>query len=181
MAGEIAGRLIDRFGSLPATLAAASRDRLTCAPGIVASHLKTVQQAMQHALHVRAASNLSLNSTLEVADYLTFRLRSAPTEQMLVLFLDSSNRLVRDEVMSIGSVSSVECPSRAIIALALELGATRLILAHNHPSGRSEPSPEDRRATADLIRAASLFDIKVLDHFVIGDGEIASFRQMGLL
>ncbi|WP_253200933.1 JAB domain-containing protein [Sphingomonas quercus] len=177
----MAGRLIDRFGSLPATLSAAGCGRLGGVPEAVAAHLRSVQQAMLHALRVRAADRLILNSTVEVADYLGLRLRNDRAEQMLALFLDTGNRLIREEIMAVGSLASVECPSRAIVARALELGAARLIIAHNHPSGCAAPSPEDRRATAELVRAAALFDIKLLDHFVIGDGEIASFRQLGLL
>jgi DNA repair protein RadC len=98
-----------------------------------------------------------------------------------VLFLNSKNRLLRDEVMSEGSINETPIYPREIMRRALELGATALILAHNHPSGDPQPSDGDVDATRRIARAARSLDIKIHDHVVVARSGWTSFRTLGLL
>jgi len=80
-----------------------------------------------------------------------------------------------------GTLDSASVYPREVVKRALELNAAAVIFAHNHPSGVSEPSQADRRITLRLKEALQIFDIRVLDHFIIGDGEPYSFAEQGLL
>lgn len=99
----------------------------------------------------------------------------------LVVFLDNQHRVIRHEEMFTGTISSVEVHPREIVREALKVNAAALILAHNHPSGKAEPSQADRLITTQVIKACSLLDIRVLDHLVVGRGECVSFAERGWL
>ncbi|WP_261372459.1 RadC family protein, partial [Yersinia aldovae] len=102
-------------------------------------------------------------------------------EIFLVMFLDNQHRVIRHEEMFTGTISSVEVHPREIVREALKVNAAALILAHNHPSGKAEPSQADRLMTTQVIKACSLLDIRVLDHLVVGRGECVSFAERGWL
>lgn len=105
----------------------------------------------------------------------------APREQFRVLYLNAGNELIRDELASTGSVSSVHVYPREILKRCLELGATAIIVAHNHPSGRLIPSRSDRTMTRNLVEAARALDVAVHDHILIAREGSLSFRRQGLL
>lgn len=111
--------------------------------------------------------------------YLSSLLRDKPREVFYVLFLDNQNRVIHDEALFEGTIDSASVYPREVVIRALHFNAAALILAHNHPSGVAEPSHSDRRITRRIIDALALVDIRVLDHFVIGDGEIVSFAENG--
>ena len=100
---------------------------------------------------------------------------------MHVLFLDTRNRLIADEAQGRGTVNHTPVYPREVVKRALELQATALILAHNHPSGDPTPSEADREMTAEIVAAARVFGIVVHDHIVLGHGRHTSFRRAGLL
>ena len=104
-----------------------------------------------------------------------------PAERLRVLFLNSKNRLLRDEMMSEGSVNEAPIYPREIMRRALEVGATALILAHNHPSGDSHPSEGDIRATRRVAEAAQALDIRVHDHVILARSGWSSLRTLGLI
>jgi DNA repair protein RadC len=103
------------------------------------------------------------------------------TEQFRVLFLDRKNVLIADEPQSKGTVDHTPVYPREVLKRALELGASALILVHNHPSGDPTPSRGDIAMTREIVAAAKALKIEVHDHLVIGKGKHASFKALGLL
>ncbi|NIG99001.1 MAG: JAB domain-containing protein [Serratia symbiotica] len=102
-------------------------------------------------------------------------------EVFLVLFLDNQHRVMRHQEMFAGTISSVVVHPREIVRAALKANAAGIILAHNHPSGKAEPSHPDRVITEQVINACLLLEIRVLDHLMIGRGECVSFAERGWL
>jgi DNA repair protein RadC len=133
------------------------------------------------AIEQTLANNDSMQSTREVESYLKIKLASQPDEWFAVLFLTSQHRLIRFEKLFRGTVNSSYVHVRVIARKALELNAAAVILAHNHPSGIAEPSSADRGITTKIKDALEVFDIDVLDHFVVTSGECFSFANRGWL
>jgi DNA repair protein RadC len=102
-------------------------------------------------------------------------------ERVRVLYLNSRNMLIRDELASEGSIDQSAIYVREVIKRALELGASAIILVHNHPSGSPEPSRQDIAITRDIAEAAARLGITLHDHIVIGGSDYRSFRAMGLI
>ena len=98
-----------------------------------------------------------------------------------MLLLDSQHQLIKYRPMFYGTIDSASVYPRVLVKQALDDNAAAVILAHNHPSGVAEPSQADKQITARIIAAMNLVDIRVLDHFVVGDGDAVSFVQRGLL
>jgi DNA repair protein RadC len=122
-----------------------------------------------------------MQSTKEVENYLKIKLASQPDEWFAVLFLTSQHRLIRSERLFRGTVNSSHVHVRVIARKSLELNAAAVMLAHNHPSGIAEPSSADRGITTRIKDALEVFDINVLDHFVVTSGECFSFANRGWL
>jgi len=122
----------------------------------------------------------SLSSPQDTRHYLTSQLRDYPHEVFAVLFLDQRHRVICFEELFRGTIDGASVYPREVVKKALQHNAAALIFAHNHPSGVAEPSQSDERITRRLIDALSLVDIRVLDHFVIGD-EVVSFAERGLI
>lgn len=116
-----------------------------------------------------------------VRDYLATQLRHQSREVFAVLLLDSQHRLLHYEELFYGTINAAPVYPREIIKLALKKNAAALILAHNHPSGVAEPSIADKQVTERIQAALKTIDVAVLDHFVIGAGEVVSFVELGLL
>lgn len=113
--------------------------------------------------------------------YLQTELEQREREIFMVLFLDNRHRLIKQEEMFLGTINSATVHPREIIKSALYCNAAAVILAHNHPSGISEPSIADRQITQKIKQAAELMEIRLLDHFVIGKGSYFSFCENGWL
>ncbi|MDR5859058.1 JAB domain-containing protein [Halomonas eurihalina] len=143
--------------------------------------LQAVLELARRHLASRLDREAALTSPGLVRDYLTSRLRHLGHEEFAALFLDSQHRVIRYESLFRGTLDSASVYPREVARRALELGAGALIFAHNHPSGVAEPSDADRRITERLRQALELFEVRVLDHFVVGDGEVVSFAERGLL
>lgn len=122
----------------------------------------------------------SLSSPEDTRQFLSSQLRDYPHEVFAVLFLDQRHRVIRFEEMFRGTIDGANVYPREVVKKALEHNAAAVIFAHNHPSGVAEPSQSDERITKRLKEALSLVDIRVLDHFVVGD-EVVSFAERGLL
>jgi DNA repair protein RadC len=179
----LAKQLIARFGDLAGVLTASPAD-LTAENGIgevAASILKAVQAA---ALHLQKAG-LSEKPLISSWDQLSAYLRSAmgreKVEQFRVLFLDTRNRLILDEVQQRGTVNHTPVYPREVVRRALDVGATALILAHNHPSGDVTPSRADIEMTEKIVTAAKALEIVVHDHVIVGAADTFSFRERGLM
>lgn len=180
---SIAKHLLARFGSFAAAIAAPVPELLSL-EGLGeagAAALKTVQTAA-----VRLAkSEVMLGPVLANWDgliaYLTAALARERVEQVRVLFLDSRNRLIADEVTASGTVNHTPVYPREIMKRALELHATALVLVHNHPSGDPAPSREDIAMTQEMRLAAEALRLTIHDHLIIAGSRWLSFRQEGLL
>jgi DNA repair protein RadC len=97
------------------------------------------------------------------------------------LFLDNQNRVIQLIELFRGTIDSTSVYPREVAKQALHHNAAAVIFAHNHPSGIAEPSLADKHITEKLKQALALFDIRVLDHFIIGDGQPYSFAEHGLI
>jgi DNA repair protein RadC len=97
------------------------------------------------------------------------------------MFLDTRHRMIACEEMFRGTLDGAEVHPREVAKRALGLNAAAVILAHNHPSGNPDPSAADRAVTARLKQALSLVEVRLLDHFIVGDGEATSMAQKGLM
>ncbi len=116
-----------------------------------------------------------------VVAYLTGCLRDRGREVFKVLFLNKANRIIREEDLFSGTVDEAAVHPREIVQAALLCRATAVILVHNHPSGRVEPSAADRELTNRISQACETISVRVLDHIIIGDNRHFSFREQGLL
>lgn len=124
---------------------------------------------------------LAMTSPQLVRDFLRFELEHVEHETFCVLFLDTQHRLIAFEELFRGTLDSASVYPREVAKEALRHNAGAVILAHNHPSGIAEPSHADRRITDRLKEALDLFEIRVLDHLVVGSPEVVSFAEQGLI
>ncbi len=114
-------------------------------------------------------------------DYLYSRLATYEYEVFAALFLDNRHRVIAFEEMFKGTIDGATVHPREVVKAALGYNAAAVIFAHNHPSGIAEPSQADQNITQRLKEALAMVDIRVLDHFIIGDDECVSFAERGLI
>ena len=179
----LAKALLVRFGSF-AEVIAAPRAHLLEVKGVgesVANHLKIVEAAAHRLAKTKVMGRPALSSWSALLDYCTAAMARSQTEEFRVLFLDRKNNLIADEVQNRGTIDHTPVYPREIIKRALELGASSIILVHNHPSGDPTPSKADILMTREIVNAAKALSIAVHDHLVIGRGGHASFKSLGLL
>jgi len=117
----------------------------------------------------------------QIFDHYHAALRDRKKEMFLVVLLDARHRVVREEVVSEGSLTSSIVHPREVFGPAVREAAGAMVLVHNHPSGDPRPSDEDVAVTRRLVQAAEVLGIRVLDHVIVGDGVYASFKEEGLL
>ncbi len=143
--------------------------------------LKGVEALWQRLGKTAILKKPMLASWQEVVAYLQSVMGHEPTEQFRILFLDSRNKLIQEEVQSRGTIDHTPLYVREVLRRALELHAKALILVHNHPSGDTDPSEEDIMLTREIVTAAQLLAIDVHDHLIIGRNSVSSFKSLGLL
>ncbi len=143
--------------------------------------LKFVQEVSRRFLRERMMSRPYCRSSREVFDYLYHALRDLKREKFKVLFLDAKNQILEEKTLFEGTVDSSAVYPREVIKDALRTEASSLIFVHNHPSGDPEPSPCDKEITRDLVFAAKVMQLKVLDHIIIGNNCFFSFSDQGLI
>ncbi|MCP4596148.1 RadC family protein [Neptuniibacter sp.] len=122
-----------------------------------------------------------MDSPKEVQNYLTLKLAAEPDEWFGVMFLTNKHRLISFERLFRGTVNASHVHIRVIARKALEFNAAAVILAHNHPSGIAEPSSADQSITTNIKEALQIFDVRVLDHFIVSPGESCSLAERGWL
>ena len=179
----LAKELIEKFGGFAETLSAPI-SRLTEVKGVsdnVATELKIVQAAS-----IKLAQERILNRPVIASwDALIAYCRSAQADEKVelfrILFLDKKNILIADEIQQRGTVDHTPVYPREVIKRALELGASAIILVHNHPSGDPTPSVADVEMTTQIVNAGKPLDIRIHDHLVIGHKRETSFKSLGLL
>ena len=178
---DVARHLLSKFGSLRALLEA---DQSTFSRELGLGPAKFAQlQAVQEMGRRHMAERLRNKSVLEnpqaVREYLKALLRHELHEVFGCLFLDSRHQVLTFEALFHGSIDNTSVHPRQVVKRALANNAAALILCHNHPSGNSTPSQADRKLTKRLQEALLLVDVRVLDHFIVGDGDPLSMAEYG--
>ena len=179
----IAKSLIRRFGSLAGVLNADSVS-LVDHPEMgetSAAALKIVALAARRLAREQVREKPVLGSWQALLDYLQIDMAHLTVERVRVLYLNTQNVLIRDEHVGDGSIDEAAIHPREVIRRALDLGATALILVHNHPSGSPEPSRADIQITNRIAEAGRLLGIVVHDHLIIGREGHVSLRAKGLI
>jgi DNA repair protein RadC len=178
----LAKKLIHHFGGI-GPLLSASADALK-REGLKDSSvaaLKIAEATALRLLEARVEGQPILSSWNALGDYLHAQMAHRRTEEVRILFLNAKNMLIANEALWQGSVDEASVHVREIIARAIALGATALIIVHNHPSGDPAPSQQDIRLTRDLLEAGRHMKITVHDHVIVGAAGRTSMRAMGLV
>lgn len=180
---DLARDLLNRFGGL--------RDLLSCdfdtfidTPGLGPAkytQLKAVMEIARRHLRSELDRDTALSNPIATRAYLKAWLRDQPHEVFAGVFLDNCHRVIATEALFNGTIDGTSVHPREVVRRCLSLNAAAVIFAHNHPSGVAEPSAADRHITRRLRGALALIDVRVIDHFVIGDGEEVSFAERGWL
>jgi len=179
----LAKELLKRFGGLSGVLGA-SRDGLMKVKGMgeaSVAQLLAVRQAGLRLLRADIAEKPVIASWQKLLDYCTAAGGFAETEEFRLLFLDRKNALIADERQQRGTVDHVPVYPREVVKRALDLGASSIIMVHNHPSGDPTPSKGDIEMTREVVKAALAVGLSVHDHVILGRGKHASFKSLGLL
>lgn len=180
---ELAGELLGRFEGSLRKLAAAEPAELEAIVGIGEAKAAAITAAL--ALGCRFASEPAREVTRvrgpgDVHARLGPLLRDRRQEEFWVLYLDTQNRVELERCLTVGLLNSSLVHPREVFAPAIAVSAASLILAHNHPSGDPEPSPEDVRVTGQLVESGRLLGIPVRDHVILGDDHFVSLMERGL-
>ena len=178
----LAKRLIQRFQDFAGVVSAPAADLE--AEGLSDKSITMFKLVQAGALRLgrqRVLDRPVLSSWTALIDYLRAAMARETNEQFRLLFLDRKNALIAEEMQARGTVDHTPVYIREVVKRALDLGATALILVHNHPSGDPTPSRADIEMTRDITRAAAPLGITVHDHIIIGRGEPASLRALGLM
>jgi len=179
---DLARDQLSRFGSLRGLLRA-RREEFCGAPGLGAAKYAQLQAVLEIARRHLAESlqdRVALKDPGSVRRLLQARLRDRDHETFAALFLDNQHRVIAFDELSQGTIDGASVYPREVIKAALRHGAAAVIFAHNHPSGVAEPSAADRALTERLKAALAQVDIRVLDHFVVGEN-VVSFAERGWL
>jgi DNA repair protein RadC len=178
-----ARRALREFRSLRGVLEAEVHD-LQRIDGIGAHNvfgIRLVQEVARRFLKDRMLSRPYCRSSAEAFDYLYHAMRDLKRECFKVLLLDSKNQILEERTLFEGTVDSSAVYPREIMKEALRFNAAAMVFVHNHPSGDPDPSACDREITRELVFAARIMQLKVLDHLVIGNNRYFSFADHGLI
>ena len=183
VAGELAKRLLERFGGL--------RPLLQAEPGVLmaergigaarAAILRALPELARRYFEASLPPGEAIRSPADTETFLQARMRHLGHEIFCCLYLDNRHRVLRFDEMFRGTIDGTSVYPREVVKEALAINAAAVILAHNHPSGVAEPSAADERITRRLKSALELVDIRLLDHLIVGDGSATSMAGRGLL
>jgi DNA repair protein RadC len=179
----LAKALIARFGDLAGVLGAeAARIAEVAESGpAVAQELKVLQAVMERAMKAEVSRRPVISSWSQLLNYCRLAMAQEAREQFRVLFLNTKNQLIADEVLNEGTIDHAPVYPREVARRALELSAASVILVHNHPSGDPSPSAADVAITREIVRAAKAVGVSVHDHLVIGRAGAVSLKTQGLM
>lgn len=180
---DLSRDLLNEYGSLRALLES-DYERFTKSPGLGLAKYAQLQAVLEMARrHLKETLRRegALTSPGLTRQYLSAHLRGYPHEVFGCLFLDNQHRVIHFEELFRGTIDGANVYPREVVKKALAFNAAAVIFAHNHPSGVAEPSEADKHITVRLKQALNLIDIRVLDHFIVGDGEAYSFAEHGLI
>lgn len=179
---KLATELLGGFGSVQAILGS-SKERLL-RNGVrqrQADNLICISQLIKCLLTEQIASKPVISSSKSLIEMLRFQIGICESERVHVVYLDCSNILINHETIFLGSVDRCILSPREIIRRALEINATGIIVAHNHPSGQAVPTEEDLRSTSQLLAAARLFGIEIKDHIIVSPSDAFSIFERRIL
>jgi len=179
----VAKALLARFGSLASVLNA-DANALQQVSGVgeaSAAALKSVSVAARRMARSELNEKPILSSWQALIDYLSIDMAHLTIERVRILYLDTRNRLIDDHHLGDGSIDEAAIHPREVIRKAMDVGASALILVHNHPSGNPEPSQADIQITRRIAEAGRLLGVTVHDHVIIGTQGHISLRSKGLI
>ncbi len=178
---ELARQAIEHFGGLRPLMSASKEEFCACSGFGEAkfAQLQAVQEMTKRHLNEQLTRENVFTSADLVKHYLKTHLQIAPREVFAVLFLDSQHRLINYKELFYGTIDAAAVYPREVVKAALKANAAACILAHNHPSGIAEPSQADILVTDKIKKALDLVDIRLLDHFIVGDGSPISLAERG--
>lgn len=154
---------------------------LILSPAFPVNEQRVIRRAMRLLEKYQREPGEQFLATSLTKTWLQLHLARQEREVFVVLYLDNQHRLLEHETLFLGTISHTEVHPREIVKSALRHNAAAVIIAHNHPSGMTEPSKADRTITHQIVNALNLVEVRVLDHFIIGDGNTLSFAEMGWL
>ena len=178
----LAKKLINDFGGIgPLLSSSAETLRREGLSDRTIAALKIAEATALRLLETRIEAQPVLSSWDALGDYLHAAMAHSRIEEVRILFLNAKNMLIANEALWQGSVDEASVHVREVIARAIALGATALIIVHNHPSGDPTPSQQDIRLTRDLVEAGRHMKVTVHDHVVVGAQGRTSMRALGLI
>jgi len=180
---QIAKQAIEEFGGLRGVLDA-SLENLQKIKGIGPSNafgIKLFQAVSERFAREHIPEKITLNSSEAVADFLQKSIGRENKEHFVVLSLDAHNRLIKISNISVGSLNASIVHPREVFKEAIQSSAAQIIIAHNHPSGNLEASPEDVALTRRLEEAAKIFGIELLDHIIVAEDNYFSLKEQNLI
>lgn len=180
---DLAMLLMKEFGGIRGTLNASAK-QLTTMRGLgqaKAAVIIAARECGQRYLRERLQPGVTIASPADSRDFLLATLRDRPHEVFCCLFMDNRHRVLAFDELFRGTIDAAAVYPREIVKQALHRNAAAVILAHNHPSGVAEPSQSDQLITRRIRDALDLVDVRLLDHFVIGDNSCVSLASRGML
>ncbi len=180
---DLARDLLSSFGGLRGILEAKQSefcDYLGLGPAKYAQLQAVLEMGRRHMSQDLQRQDAFTSPEL-VRSFLTSRLRHLQHEVFSCLFLDSQHRLITYEELFQGSIDGASVYPREVVKRALAHNAAAVIFAHNHPSGVAQPSDSDERITLRLMKALELVEVRTLDHFIVGEGQVISMAERGLM
>jgi len=180
---HLAQQMLDALGGLGGLLQAQPADlkRIKGLGPAKRAEIAAVMELARRSLAQQLSERPVFDTPQRVKDYLRMQLGHLNHEVFAVLFLDAQNHLIGLEEMFRGTLTQTSVYPREVVKRALDLHASAVILAHNHPSGVAEPSRADEFLTQTLSSALQLIDVRVLDHMVVGQPDVVSFAERGLI
>ena len=170
------------FGNLRGVLSASPRElgeAGLCAKCIFS--IKLLQEVPKEYLKEGIIEKFVYQSPEEIFDYLCYSMRDLKNEVFKVIYLNNRNQIVDTADLFEGTLDSIPIRPREIVQSTIKHSATRMIFAHNHPTGDPTPSKSDKQLTRDLVFMGMILEIKVLDHIIIGENRYFSFADEGLI
>ncbi|MCX6803652.1 MAG: DNA repair protein RadC [Candidatus Diapherotrites archaeon] len=175
---DVSNRIIAEFGL--EKLSSLSLTELQSINGIGQAKAMQIKAVFELNKRVKTKNGLIvLSSAQDIFEYLRPKMSSLDKEHFVVLLLDSKNKLIKEEIISIGTLNSSVIHPREIFKFAIKESANSIIIAHNHPSGDPNPSEQDKGITEKIVKAGEVIAVKVLDHVIIGKDSYYSFAEAG--
>lgn len=180
---DLAYKILNEFSSLR-NLFNANLDEFTKIKGVGPAkyvQLQAVLEMSSRHLKETIAKQSAITSPHDTRQFLKSQLRDRSYEVFAAIFLDNRHQVIKFEELFRGTIDGASVYPREVVKKALKYNAAAMIVAHNHPSGIAEPSHADEQITQRLNKALALVDIRLLDHLVIGEGEVISLAERGIL